>query len=294
MERTLFFSFKLENLKSRIPSQEKRASNLLIAISFKNGLIMPPNLFSDNHYSPPPHIRLKPTLKLYISLQFLYNLIYVYTLIPNYNSYLHWNPFSGVLSSVTFKLVNKCNYTVWPGIVSDTSIALLSTTGFALQKNEFRTIAQLSTAPLTPPETSTASLAIAAPGKSNAQDLILAPSVALIITTSALRMGTTFLCWLHLSVGLDSTVQTRDAFWTWMRLVRQSWRWWVLAEKRWRARARTMHLVMNSTVAVARTIHPARASHQTTGSWFKKACHALAVTSLMIGPASSVVPLRIT
>ncbi|XAR61647.1 hypothetical protein NMG60_11016125 [Bertholletia excelsa] len=47
---------------------------------------------------------------------------------------------SGVLSSATFTMVNKCDYTVWPGILSNAGIAPLSTTGFALQKGESQTI----------------------------------------------------------------------------------------------------------------------------------------------------------
>ncbi|XP_052203293.1 thaumatin-like protein 1b [Diospyros lotus] len=47
---------------------------------------------------------------------------------------------SGVLSSATFTIVNKCEYTVWPGILSNAGIAQLSTTGFALQRDESRTV----------------------------------------------------------------------------------------------------------------------------------------------------------
>lgn len=41
-----------------------------------------------------------------------------------------------VAESATFTLVNKCEYTVWPGILSNAGIAQLSTTGFALQPGE--------------------------------------------------------------------------------------------------------------------------------------------------------------
>ncbi|KAM7521225.1 hypothetical protein LguiB_020187 [Lonicera macranthoides] len=47
---------------------------------------------------------------------------------------------SGVLSSATFTLINKCDYTVWPGILSNAGIAQLPTTGFALQKGDSKTI----------------------------------------------------------------------------------------------------------------------------------------------------------
>ncbi|CAI9777898.1 unnamed protein product [Fraxinus pennsylvanica] len=47
---------------------------------------------------------------------------------------------SGVYSAATFTIVNKCEFTVWPGILSNAGIAPLSTTGFALQKGEKRTI----------------------------------------------------------------------------------------------------------------------------------------------------------
>ncbi|CAL5418476.1 unnamed protein product [Camellia sinensis] len=46
---------------------------------------------------------------------------------------------SGVLST-TFTFVNKCDYTVWPGILSNAGIAPLSTTGFSLQTGESKTI----------------------------------------------------------------------------------------------------------------------------------------------------------
>ncbi|KAK2660743.1 hypothetical protein Ddye_007276 [Dipteronia dyeriana] len=46
---------------------------------------------------------------------------------------------SGVMST-TFTMLNKCDYTVWPGILSNADAPPLSTTGFALQKGESRTI----------------------------------------------------------------------------------------------------------------------------------------------------------
>ncbi|KAK9269943.1 hypothetical protein L1049_025516 [Liquidambar formosana] len=46
---------------------------------------------------------------------------------------------SGVLSR-TYTITNKCDYTVWPGILSNAGTAALSTTGFALQKGESKTI----------------------------------------------------------------------------------------------------------------------------------------------------------
>lgn len=42
--------------------------------------------------------------------------------------------------STTFTMVNKCDYTVWPGILSNADSPPLSTTGFALQKGESRTV----------------------------------------------------------------------------------------------------------------------------------------------------------
>ncbi|CAK9148293.1 unnamed protein product [Ilex paraguariensis] len=47
---------------------------------------------------------------------------------------------SGVISSATFTIVNKCNYPVWPGILTNAGVAPLQTTGFALQKGESKTI----------------------------------------------------------------------------------------------------------------------------------------------------------
>lgn len=42
---------------------------------------------------------------------------------------------SGAVST-TFTIVNKCEYTVWPGILSNAGVSPLPTTGFALQKGE--------------------------------------------------------------------------------------------------------------------------------------------------------------
>jgi hypothetical protein len=42
--------------------------------------------------------------------------------------------------STTFTITNKCNYTVWPGISSQSGSAALSTTGFSLEKNESKTL----------------------------------------------------------------------------------------------------------------------------------------------------------
>ncbi|PIA57307.1 hypothetical protein AQUCO_00600208v1 [Aquilegia coerulea] len=46
---------------------------------------------------------------------------------------------SGVLSA-TFTMTNNCGHTVWPGILSGAGTSPLDTTGFALQKDETRTI----------------------------------------------------------------------------------------------------------------------------------------------------------
>ncbi|KDP36910.1 hypothetical protein JCGZ_08201 [Jatropha curcas] len=42
--------------------------------------------------------------------------------------------------STTFTISNKCDYTVWPGILSNADAPPLSSTGFVLQKGETRTI----------------------------------------------------------------------------------------------------------------------------------------------------------
>ncbi|KAJ7957880.1 Thaumatin [Quillaja saponaria] len=47
---------------------------------------------------------------------------------------------SGVISTTTFTIVNKCDYTLWPGILSNAGIAPLPTTGFVLQRGESKTI----------------------------------------------------------------------------------------------------------------------------------------------------------
>lgn len=46
---------------------------------------------------------------------------------------------TGVIST-TFTFVNKCDYTVWPGILSNADSPPLSTTGFTLQKGESKSI----------------------------------------------------------------------------------------------------------------------------------------------------------
>ncbi|XP_010477228.1 PREDICTED: thaumatin-like protein 1 [Camelina sativa] len=47
--------------------------------------------------------------------------------------------FSGAMSR-SFTIANKCDYTVWPGILSNAGVPPLPTTGFVLQKGETRTI----------------------------------------------------------------------------------------------------------------------------------------------------------
>ncbi|XP_051139313.1 pathogenesis-related thaumatin-like protein 3.5 [Andrographis paniculata] len=47
---------------------------------------------------------------------------------------------AGVYSSATFTVVNKCEFTVWPGISSNAGIAPLPTTGFSLQSGETKII----------------------------------------------------------------------------------------------------------------------------------------------------------
>lgn len=46
---------------------------------------------------------------------------------------------AGVIST-TFTIVNKCDYTVWPGILSNAGVPPLSPTGFVLQTGESKTI----------------------------------------------------------------------------------------------------------------------------------------------------------
>ncbi|XP_024030263.1 thaumatin-like protein 1 [Morus notabilis] len=46
---------------------------------------------------------------------------------------------TGVIST-TFTLLNKCEYTVWPGILSNAGVSPLPTTGFVLQKGESKTL----------------------------------------------------------------------------------------------------------------------------------------------------------
>nr|ASA45586.1 PR5 protein [Lilium hybrid cultivar] len=42
--------------------------------------------------------------------------------------------------SATFTITNNCDYTVWPGILSNAGTAVLATTGFSLNKGESRTL----------------------------------------------------------------------------------------------------------------------------------------------------------
>ncbi|PON70710.1 Thaumatin [Parasponia andersonii] len=46
---------------------------------------------------------------------------------------------TGVLST-SFTIVNNCDYTVWPGILSNAGVSPLQTTGFVLQKGESKTL----------------------------------------------------------------------------------------------------------------------------------------------------------
>ncbi|KAG2692790.1 hypothetical protein I3843_08G066700 [Carya illinoinensis] len=46
---------------------------------------------------------------------------------------------SGVIST-TFTIINSCDHTVWPGILSNAGVPPISTTGFALQKGESKII----------------------------------------------------------------------------------------------------------------------------------------------------------
>jgi len=47
--------------------------------------------------------------------------------------------------ATTFTIVNKCNYTVWPGILSGAGTTPFSTTGLALQPGESNALAVLIT-----------------------------------------------------------------------------------------------------------------------------------------------------
>lgn len=48
--------------------------------------------------------------------------------------------FSDAFGSATFTFLNKCDQTVWPGLLSNAGIAPLSTTGFSLQIGESRAV----------------------------------------------------------------------------------------------------------------------------------------------------------
>lgn len=44
------------------------------------------------------------------------------------------------MTSTTFTMINKCDHTVWPGILSNADSPALSTTGFPLEKGETKTL----------------------------------------------------------------------------------------------------------------------------------------------------------
>ncbi|CAI8600115.1 unnamed protein product [Vicia faba] len=54
--------------------------------------------------------------------------------------FLTLNLSSSLVISTTFIFVNKCNYTVWPGLLSNAGIAPLPTTGFVLQSGDSKSI----------------------------------------------------------------------------------------------------------------------------------------------------------
>nr|ADN33945.1 thaumatin-like protein [Cucumis melo subsp. melo] len=47
---------------------------------------------------------------------------------------------SGVVNSSTFTILNQCDYTVWPGVLSGAGTSQLSTTGFVLEKGQSNAI----------------------------------------------------------------------------------------------------------------------------------------------------------
>ncbi|KAI3428937.1 uncharacterized protein J3R85_008961, partial [Psidium guajava] len=54
--------------------------------------------------------------------------------------FFHALVFSGVVDSATFTILNRCAYTVWPGILSGAGTPQLSTTGFALQPGQSKAV----------------------------------------------------------------------------------------------------------------------------------------------------------
>ncbi|KAJ6773536.1 hypothetical protein OIU79_017077 [Salix purpurea] len=62
------------------------------------------------------------------------------TLLATLSSFFIAHFFIPAVVSTTFTFTNKCDYTVWPGILSNADAAALSTTGFSLQKSESKTI----------------------------------------------------------------------------------------------------------------------------------------------------------
>ncbi|XP_034927751.1 PR5-like receptor kinase [Populus alba] len=64
----------------------------------------------------------------------------VIKLLVHLSSFLVAHLFISGVVSTTFTITNKCNYTVWPGILSAGGSAYLSTTGFSLEKNESKTL----------------------------------------------------------------------------------------------------------------------------------------------------------
>lgn len=74
---------------------------------------------------------------------FIFNLLIFLSLFLDFGLYIYiyiyviWfcYVYTGVVST-TFTIVNKCDHTVWPGILSNAGVPTLPTTGFALQKDE--------------------------------------------------------------------------------------------------------------------------------------------------------------
>ncbi|KAI8004971.1 hypothetical protein LOK49_LG08G00261 [Camellia lanceoleosa] len=102
-----------------------------------------------HHYTPPPRISLNSPSKKknlgFSSLHFfffsyVYEMAQIWPLISVRTLTILQLFIPGVFASTTFTFVNKCDYTVWPGILSNAGIAPLSTTGFSLQTGESKTI----------------------------------------------------------------------------------------------------------------------------------------------------------
>ncbi|MBA0580553.1 hypothetical protein Gorai_022766, partial [Gossypium raimondii] len=62
------------------------------------------------------------------------------TFLPAVCALLLSHSFISGVQGTSFTIVNKCNYVVWPGVLSNAGVSTISTTGFTLRRGESKTI----------------------------------------------------------------------------------------------------------------------------------------------------------